>query len=202
MGIINVIWGFLESDFFAFAVPQTVFGVLGARSVIPLVLMAPEPGVSSFPSTPKALQHLPLVLLYNAANLLIVDLANQRNGIGEDKLSKPWQPIPSGKITPDQTRKLMLVAVPTVQLLDYLLGAWKQGVLTALVAWMYNDLGGADKPFVREIFLAVAFGLFNNGSLAVAIEPAYSGLSRQGLVWNVVLGSVILNTMQVQDLKD
>ncbi|KAK4458718.1 hypothetical protein QBC42DRAFT_276159 [Cladorrhinum samala] len=96
----------------------------------------------------------------------------------------------------------MLVVVPAIQLLNYLLGAWRQGVLIAQVAWLYNDLGGGDEPFVREIFLAVVFGLFNNGSLAVAIGPGYSGLSRQGLAWAMILGGVILTTMQVQDLKD
>ncbi|KAK3984440.1 UbiA prenyltransferase family-domain-containing protein [Cladorrhinum sp. PSN332] len=196
----SLVWGFIESDFLTFAVPHTAYGVFGALSSVPLVV--PKDSRSDIPSTAQILGRLPLVLIFNVANLVIVDCANQRNAMTEDKLNKPWRPIPSGRITPDQTRRLMLALMPLVQVLNYLLGAWEQGVLFTVLIWMYNDLGGGDEMIVREILLSVAFAVLNHASLAVAVGPGYSPLCPVGLVWTGICAGVILTTIQVQDLKD
>lgn len=101
----------------------------------------------------------------------------------------------------DQARRLLLTVIPATLALNYYLGAAQQGVFIAVLSWMYNDLQGGDEAFVREAIIAVAYGLFNSGSLAVATGPEYS-LSPRGLVWTVIVSGVILTTMQVQDLKD
>lgn len=94
----------------------------------------------------------------------------------------------------------MLFIVPAVLALDYALGPWKQGVFITVLTWLYNDLGGGDEAFVRELIIAVAYGLFNSGSLHVAIGTGNS-LSLLGVVWTVIISGVILTTMQVQDLS-
>ncbi|KAK4160558.1 UbiA prenyltransferase family-domain-containing protein [Cladorrhinum sp. PSN259] len=197
---IALLWGFIESDFVTFAVPNTAFGVFGALASSMLAVSVS----SAHLSAAQILRRLPLVLAYNVANLIIFDLANQRTerSVAEDKLNKPWRPIPQGKITPEQTRRLMLAVIPFVLALNYLLGGWNQGLLITVLSWMYNDLGGGDEAFVREMVISVAYGLFNSGSLAVAVGPAYSVLSPLGLAWTVIVSGVILTTMQVQDLKD
>ncbi|KAF3767921.1 hypothetical protein M406DRAFT_338600 [Cryphonectria parasitica EP155] len=183
----RLLWDFIESDFFTFAIPNTVFGFFGALASPVLVQRPPFSG----PHSPWQLScRLPSILAFNVANLLIFDLANQRapSAVAEDRINKPWRPIPRGKITTDQTRRLMLAAVP-------------QGILIHILTWMYNDLGGGDEAFVRGMIISVAYGMFNSGSLQVAVGPEQF-LSTLGITWTTLISGVILTTMQVQDLKD
>lgn len=227
---VSILWGFVESDLFTFAVPNTVFGILSALAAPALQA---NPDWSPIPPTPSShpnlsllgaqhilkpayqhpsahiLQNLPAVLIFNLINLFIFDAANQRSpeSVAEDRINKPWRPIPCGKITMEQTRRLMLAAVPTVLAINYLLGVWKQGVLILILTWLYNDLGGGDEVLVRELVIAVAYGLFNHGSLAIAASNSNTGSSvwtngPQAIAWIGIISGVILTTMQVQDLKD
>ncbi|KAM7214556.1 UbiA prenyltransferase family domain containing protein [Rhypophila decipiens] len=194
---VSLLWSFIESDFFTFAVPGTAFGLFGAQASS-LLCDHDEPPISPL----QILRRMPLILAFNVGNLLIVDLANQRTdrSVAEDKVNKPWRPIPQGKITIEQARRLLLAAIPVILALDYVLGVGKHGLMIAVLCWMYNDLGGSDEALVREMCNAVAYGLFNSGSLAVAVGRP--GLSRLGLSWTLIISGVILTTMQVQDLKD
>lgn len=234
-----ILWEFLESDIFTFAVPNTAFGILSAlatsafapssstpSSLPPLSsyfsssLLSPYlPGslldgsealASNYaPSISQVWQRAPAVLVFNLANLLIFDLANQRSpeSVAEDRVNKPWRPIPRGKITMEQTRRLMLVAIPLTLALNYVLGAWRQGVFILVLTWLYNDLRGGDEAFVRELIISVAYGLFNHGSLRIAFSNGVTGPetivhSLRSITWTVIISGVILTTMQVQDLKD
>ncbi|KAI0202861.1 UbiA prenyltransferase family-domain-containing protein [Astrocystis sublimbata] len=193
-------WRFVESDMFTFAIPNTAFGILSALAMLNVVdarLSSPKP------SEVTILSRLPYVLAFNIGNLYIFDLANQRSphSVVEDKINKPWRPIPQGRITMNQTRRLMLGAIPTVLLLNYALDTWQQGVLINIISWMYNDLGGGDEPFLREILIAIAYGLFNGGSLSIAAGIG-STPTLLGLTWTAIVSCVILTTMQIQDLKD
>ncbi|KAI1431260.1 UbiA prenyltransferase family-domain-containing protein [Xylaria sp. CBS 124048] len=197
---VDITWGFIESDMFTFAIPNTAFGIFGAFASLLLV----DNDVSSLgPSAIEILSRLPYVLAFNVGNLLIFDLANQRGpqSIEEDRINKPWRPIPQGKITADQTRRFMLASIPVVLALSYAVGAWQQCVLISILSWMYNDLGGGDEAVVREVIISIAYGLFNSGSLLAAVGPG-SSLNNLGLGWTSIVSGVILTTMQVQDLKD
>lgn len=217
-----VLWGFVESDFFTFAVPNTAFGIFGAFAT-PVLARSPSISLSSHAAILRSqhaakapqplsavggLTRLAVVLLFNLAGLLVFDLANQRTpeSVAEDKLNKPWRPIPSGLITMNQARRLMLAAVPATLALNYVLGVWRQGVFILILTWLYNDLRGGDEAFARELIISVAYGLFNNGSLEIAMNGSgntqrYTS-SPEGILWTAIISGVILTTMQVQDLKD
>lgn len=195
----KLIWDFTESDFFTFVVPNTAFGSLGALATTLLT-------DASRSSILEVLQRLPAVLIFNWSNLLIFDLANQRspNSVAEDTINKPWRPIPSNKITSEQTRRSMLVAVPLSLYLNYHLHVWEQGALVHIITWLYNDLRGSDEAFIRELLIAVGYAMFNSGSLQIAAGCSQEscGLSWQGITWTGIISAVIFTTMQVQDLKD
>ncbi|EMR70906.1 hypothetical protein MGN70_004422 [Eutypa lata] len=199
LNFIQLLYDFIENDFLTFAVPNTAFGLFSVFATSALV----ECPFASPPSAAQVLKRVPGILVYNIANLLVFDLANQRspNSVAEDRINKPWRPIPRGKITTEQTRRLILATIPIVLLINYVLGVWRQGVFILLLTWLYNDLRGGDEAFLREFIIAVAYGLFNSGSLKVAAGPG-SVLTHLGVVWTVVVSGVILTTMQVQDLKD
>ncbi|PWY96634.1 hypothetical protein BO94DRAFT_570909 [Aspergillus sclerotioniger CBS 115572] len=191
-----LIWHFTESNFPTFVIPNSLFGFLGALSGSALTT-APSP-----PSFVPLLCRLPLIILFNWATVFIFDLANQRlpESILEDQLNKPWRPLPTHRISATQTRRLMLAAIPAVLALNYTLGVWHEATPILLLTWLYNDLKGGDE-IIRDAIIAVAYGLYNTGSLRIACGGE-SQPSEQGYVWIGMVSGVILTTMQIQDLKD
>ncbi|KAI2784408.1 UbiA prenyltransferase family [Daldinia loculata] len=191
----TLIWAFTESNFATFVIPNTAFGILGA------VATSLSKGVQ--PSGLEVLQRFSIVVAYNWSNVLSFDLANQRapESVAEDRINKPWRPIPTNRITSDQTRRVMLVSIPLTLWFNYYLGVWEQGVVIHITTWLYNDLRGMDEAFVREILISVGYGMFNSGSLQIALGNKTS-INWNGMVWACIIGGVILTTMQIQDLKD
>lgn len=188
-------WLFTESNFLTFVLPNTAFGVLGALSGTSVT-------TQGSPTIAELLQRLPLITLFNWSNVFIFDLANQRlpESIQEDLINKPWRPLPTGRITSEQTRTLMLVAIPTVLAINFALGMWQDTALIFILTWLYNDLKGCDE-IMRDLIIAVAFAIFNRGSLKLAISQQ-TEISHKGDSWTAIISVVILTTMQVQDLKD
>ena len=192
---------FTNDDFYTFAVPCTLFGISTALSE---QLMA---GHASHLSA--VLQRLPLVVFFNWSNVLVFDLANQRSpeSIEEDRLNKPWRPLPAGRISQRRTRHLMIIIMPIAILLNYLLSVEKETALIFILTWIYNDLGGSDDSWlIRNLVIAAGFFLHNLGSLKVAIgDSAVSvgdHVSSEAYRWTTTISAVILTTMHVQDLKD
>ncbi|PYH88427.1 hypothetical protein BO71DRAFT_454076 [Aspergillus ellipticus CBS 707.79] len=176
-------WHFTESNLPTFVLPNTAFGLLSA-------LASPSLTTSPHPSPPP----LPLPLF----SLL-------PQSILEDHHNKPWRPLPTNRITPTQTRRLLLVAIPLFLAQNYWLGVWHETALIFVLTWVYNDLGGGDE-ICRDGVIALAYGLFNCASLRImasgggGVEDVY--LTETGYLWIGIISGVILTTMQVQDLKD
>ncbi|KAL7930101.1 UbiA prenyltransferase family [Trichoderma chlorosporum] len=172
ISIPHLIWEFTESNFPTFVIPNTTFGILGA-------LAGSHLADGQLPSLWQLAQAFPLVVAFNWYNVLVFDLANQRSeeSVKEDLINKPWRPIPSGKITGEQTRRSMLLAVPIALALNYWLGV------------------------VRDLIISIAYGCFNHGSLQIALG-SQATINQEGMTWILIISGVILTTMQVQDLKD
>ena len=197
-GVLNALslcWAFTQSDFNTFVIPNSMFGVFTALAGLGLVR-------GETPTFIDVLLRLPMVIWFNWYSVFIFDLANQRTpeSIQEDLINKPWRPLPSGKITSEQTRRTMLAAIPIVMLMNYWLGVWQEGAIILILTWLQNDLRGGDE-IVRDVIIAVAYGFFNLGSLRLAI--GMDGIvTERGYTWIVIVSGIILTTMQVQDLKD
>lgn len=194
---VGTFWLFTESDFATFVIPDTVFGVFGA-------LAGPLLTRNENPDLIVILARVPLVLLYNWANLLIFDLANQRlpEAVKEDAWNNPWRPLPSGRISAPQTRRLLLASLPVVLIINWSLGAWEETALLFMLTWMYNDLKGGEEDFViRNLIIGFAFGLYNGGALKIACGIDQS-ITAPGYFWIVLISCVIFTTMHVQDMKD
>lgn len=209
LDLLYLSWEFQESDIPTFILPNTFFGILGALSGYLLVTAGTSsPAVSISPLV--ILQRFPLVFLYNYLNNLTFVLANQtaHMAVEEDRVNKPWRPIPSGRVTQEQARRAMLFVVPSVLAFNYAVGTWNEGMGIAVLTWMYNDLGGGDE-LSRDAIIAVAFALFDGGSLRLAVpfpdpaagQPGYE-IGTIGYTWLAIISGVIWTTMQVQDLKD
>ncbi|KAL9015486.1 MAG: hypothetical protein Q9185_007119 [Variospora sp. 1 TL-2023] len=193
--LLVTLWLFTESNFSTFVLPNTAFGILGALS-------GPRLTTQRQVFLTDVIERLPAVMLFNWSNVLIFDLANQRypESVKEDRLNKPWRPLPAGRISLEQTRRLMLLMVLVVLALNFFIGAERETVLLFILTWLYNDLKGGDEV-VRDLIIAVAFAFYNHGSLNLATK-ARTEISEQGYTWIALISGVILTTMQIQDLKD
>lgn len=199
------IWLLTKDDIPTFVGPNTAFGISCA--------LAGSALFDHGSSDRQVWARLPWVILFNWSNLLVFDLANQRlpESGREDALNKPWRPVPSGRLTSDHLRLTMLVCIPLVLALNHFV--FHVGIeccLILILTWLYNDLRGGDENWIlRNIIIAVAFGLYNVGSAKVAagvgVSTAFGGhahLTLLGMRWIIIISGIIVTTMHVQDLKD
>ena len=145
-------------------------------------------------------------MLWNWINLLLFNLSNQRlpDAIAEDKLNKPYRPIPSGLLSSTTARRALLYGIPSVVLISYFLGAHQESIIMVGLTWMYNDLRGGDENFVlRNLIIAISFGVYNHASSRIAKGSVHTPeLGIAGQQWIILISLVILTTMQIQDLQD
>lgn len=200
--MVSLVWHFTESNFSTFIVPNTAFGLLGALSGLCLV-----PDSTTRPDQNdwfilglSILKRLPLSVLFNWCFTLVFDLSNQRGreSVEEDRLNKPWRPIPTGRATADEARRAILIVAPVALALSYYLQVWTQGTMILVLNWLYNDVKGGD-GLLRDPIISVAFSMFNSASVQIT---SGGKLSELGIAWTSMISGVILTTMQVQDLKD
>lgn len=190
-------WLFTESDFATFVFPGTLFGIFASLS-------GPLLTENATPDFLEIMTRLPQVMLWGWLSLLVFCLDNQRgpDSVVEDGINKPWRPLPAGRISAAQTRRLLRLALPVVLILNYHLGAWEETVLLFSLTWMYNDLGGGEEDFVtRNAILAIAFSQYNKGALRVASQSGFAVPVRTWQ-WLAMTSGVIATTMQIQDMKD
>ncbi|KAG6354622.1 hypothetical protein INS49_004640 [Diaporthe citri] len=179
----QIIYYFTITDFVTFIVPNTAFGIMGALATSSLVDGDPNASFS------HVLSNLPRVILYNWSNTLLFNMSNQRDSesIAEDRINKPWRPIASGKITGQQTQRMLLLAVPLSLALNHYLNVWDQGVWIHLITWLYNDLRGSEEIVIRDFLIAASYAAFNGGSLKIAAgcHPSHTScdINMSGHMW-------------------
>ena len=147
----------------------------------------------------------PHTVLYMWLNILAFNVANQRNldSLMEDSINKAWRPIPCGRITIIQTRRLLLAVIPTVLIAATFLGGREASTLALLLSWMYNDLKGGDEIFVvRHLLNALGLMAWSVGATLVACGKTDCSLSKRGCEWLAIEGLIISTTVHLMDLRD
>ncbi|KAK3343190.1 UbiA prenyltransferase family-domain-containing protein [Neurospora tetraspora] len=206
--VISIVWAFTKNDIFTFSLPCVIFGA--ALSLAKDARTAPEP-----PTFNQVLSRLLGSSMFQFISLLLFDVDNQRDptSVAEDRINKPWRPIPSGMITSDQSRRLVLFLVPLTMALGYALGVWNEALLVVIAAWVYDHLGGGDEPIVREVVLGISYAVFQIASLRIALgsgeyhaqtqtDMVADVISPSGYAWTAITGTLIATTIPIQDMKD
>lgn len=149
------------------------------------------------------LSRLPLMLAYTWFNLLAFTVNNQRHpgSVAEDKLNKPWRPIPAGRLTPAQAHTLGLLSILTALALSAFVGGGVvQSALLAVLGTIYNDFGGGDGHWlVRNLLNAAGFTSFASGTLEVAMQSSLPGSVTP---WIFLIAMVVGTSVHVQDMYD
>lgn len=192
------LWLFTFNDLKTMVFPSTAFAISNG-------LAAYRAGsASSHTGGPLILLlRLPMILLWAWINLLSFAVNNQRHpsALEEDRLNKPWRPMPAGRLTAAQAKRLALVTYPSALLASMLLGGGTaQCVLLALFGFLYNDLKGGDVNWLlRNILNACGFTCFASGALEVASQ---SPIESESIPWLLIIGAVVCTTVHAQDMYD
>ncbi|KAI9792108.1 MAG: hypothetical protein M1816_003090 [Peltula sp. TS41687] len=151
-----------------------------------------------------SLLRLSLTFLWTWTHLLMANLSNQRlpHSIIEDSVNKPWRPLPSGRISPEDARRLRLFVIPAVLLLSYALGVTTASVALVGFLCLYNDRGGAELGILRNFLNACGLLSFGAGATAIAAGVSVDQLTTCAFEWFGIIGLIITTTVHVQDLED
>ena len=194
---LKTLWLFTRSDLKSMIYPNIIFGLASGMSG-PAITTNPNPDVM------VVLLRIPHVALWLWLNLLLFNVANQRlpSSVIEDSINKPWRPLPSERLNPQQARVLLLWVMPTVLACSLFLGATTEVLLLMCLTWMYNDLGGGDENFfIRNIINAFGMSFYGSGAISIACGNGHN-ITTAGYQWIALLGVIIVTTLQVQDMSD
>ncbi|PVH99745.1 hypothetical protein DM02DRAFT_593889 [Periconia macrospinosa] len=209
------------SDIKSILLPQTLFGISNA-------LAAPVFGVDSrtIPQPASILSRLPLTALWVWINLLLFTIENQRqtSSIEEDKLNKPWRPIPAGRITQSQMESWRLRVYCAAFAVSYWIGGLVQCVALMVSGYAYNNVGGGSKSaLARNLINSLGYISFSTGAMEVALGKTIFGLPCLSLTemkhsftlfrasptecallhqWFAVLICILFCTTHAQDMED
>lgn len=195
---LHTLWLFTFSDLKTIVLPKSAFGIITLLSGQNLMK-------GSRPPYATICFCLPLVLVWNWVNLLPLAMNNQysKESTEEDRENKPWRPIPAGRVTMQETRYLMFICYAVAFSSSLVLGGTAECVALILQGWIYNHLEGANKSYLaRNLLNATGYLTFAAGATRVACIQSGTDLHPRSSLWFIVLGGVILTTIQFQDLYD
>ena len=193
------LWLFTLSDLKTIVGPGFVFGVTNALAGAEYGLKTSGEGFNR-----AVLQRLPLILLYVWINLLPFTISNQisSDAIKEDRINKLWRTLPSGRMTPEQAKPLMLALYLFALGLSSVTGGLKQSVTLVFIGTWYNHYAGADSSYlVRNLINALGYVCFTSGAMEVALGFPLPVETRL-VEWFGVIAVVIFTTVHLQDMYD
>ena len=135
------LWLFTFSDLKTIVIPKSFFAIITLLSGQSLT-------TSDKPQFKTILLSAPFIMALTWLHLLPLDMSNQcnRNSSIEDKENKPWRPIPTGRLTVDETRWLTFLTYMAAILVSINMGGLAE-ILALIVennsSLAKNDLNAA-----------------------------------------------------------
>ncbi|KAJ7231319.1 UbiA prenyltransferase family [Mycena rebaudengoi] len=181
--IVRTAFYFTRSDYKTIIAPVLIYGLAAA---------APHINFS----------RVPQLTLWTWLNLLQFCTGNQTSNADEDRLNKPYRPIPSGLMTVQGTRILRWVLAPVCLALSWSLDIFYPGLSLAVAFILYNDLGFGFHWLSKNLLNAMGYVSWNAG--AAKFMRAGRLVESEGLQWVAPYLSAILiaTTVQIQDFRD
>ena len=131
-------------------------------------------------------------------------LHNQRLGesIKEDRLNKPWRPLPAGRLAESKVKYVMIATYTATFLSSLYFGGFKQSAMLTILDIWYNDLGASENVILRNTMNASGYLCFLSGALEVAVGSSDLFQWTTAMKWLVLIGAVIFSTIHIQDFRD
>ena len=192
---------FTFSDIKTILVPESLFGIMTP-------VTGPILTTGKVPPLRNVVLSTPFVVLWVWINLLLLNVNNQRQlaSVAEDRLNKPWRPLPSGRLTTIHANRLFLALIGVTMALSSAMGGLKQTMILTIGSLSYDKLGGSDINCAwRNLQNAGAYVVFAAGAATVACETSSGGsvtLNAQAFEWLGIISSVVLTSIHTQDMED
>ncbi|EED22384.1 conserved hypothetical protein [Talaromyces stipitatus ATCC 10500] len=189
----HIIYLFFYSDITTVMIPCMTFAILGAITNSALTF---EP-VSMFDLFYGCTQ----ALLWLWGVLMVFDINNQNSpeSIEEDRLNKPSRPIASGLISPEAASYLLKAMIAVTLGISYYNGVIQETLALFVLYWLYDNQGGNEDWFMRNLLAAGGYIFYALGSLAIISNHSETKAAK---LWMIIFGLVILTTIHAQDFRD
>ncbi|KAJ7769702.1 UbiA prenyltransferase family-domain-containing protein [Mycena maculata] len=182
----DVFWAFTWRDWSASLIPGMMYTIAALRSL------------DIAPSSAFVARSLMRSLVYFLLYIYAFDIANQINGIAEDRINKPDRPLSSGRVSLQgaYVRWYVTTAIHLV-----LGAAW--GVLPWTVLWvfitLYTSFYGGDKHWTTKNLLFMSVGSL---CLLQASWGIVAPITAREWRWALLLSGVFGIVASVQDMRD
>ncbi|KAJ7678004.1 UbiA prenyltransferase family-domain-containing protein [Mycena polygramma] len=182
---LRVFWAFTWRDWSASLIPGAMYTTAALRSL---------------DSAPPALVVLTLArsLVYFLLYIYAFDIANQINGVAEDRLNKPDRPLPAQLVSLRGAYVRWYIATATHLAVGAAWGALPWTVLWALIT-VYTSFYGGDKHWTTK-----NLGFMALGSLCL-LQAAWglaAPITLREWRWALLLSGVFGLVASVQDMRD
>ncbi|KAF9223003.1 hypothetical protein BS17DRAFT_782938 [Gyrodon lividus] len=136
-------------------------------------------------------------------HLLMCNTANQIKAPDEDKINKPFRPLPSGRITLRHARTFRWVLIPVC--LAFSAGYSAQLLVTSLelqaLAVFYSEFHGDEHWLLKNSLTAAMYGCAGFGGTLLA-GADWSRVDQTGRLAIQLSTAVFASTLHAQDFKD
>ncbi|KIK81858.1 hypothetical protein PAXRUDRAFT_832579 [Paxillus rubicundulus Ve08.2h10] len=136
-------------------------------------------------------------------HLLQANVSNQTYSAHEDVINKPWRPLPSGRITVDETRRFrwFLLAICLCLSGWHGVGVFSASAALSLVEIVHDDYGFSSDPVFKNLCNVVGYLTFELGATMILCGLEMS-VDRTSFVALLTSGLLIFTTIHAQDFAD
>ncbi|KAJ7686495.1 UbiA prenyltransferase family-domain-containing protein [Mycena rosella] len=182
----RVFWDFTWRDWSASLIPGMMYTTAALRSLTPT------------PSTSQIASSLACSFCYFLLYIYSFDIANQINGVAEDRINKPDRPLSSGRVSLQGAYIRWYTTTAAHLLVSAALGVLPWGMLWVAIT-VYTSFCGGDKHWFTKnlVFMSVGSLCLLHASWAL-VTP----LTAREWRWALTLSGVFGVVANVQDMRD
>lgn len=210
--LIRTFWLFTYTDIKTNIVPSVLFAIITTFSIC-LRTQSKVPTSNNIIMLARVLMSIPVVLGWVYLNNLPFSFCNQvsASAIEEDRINKPWRPIPAGRIEATTVARLIVPGYLVAITYSYFTNTLAPALFLVFLGWCYNSsfVSGSENWALRTLLNAFGFPAFLYGALQAAlcqvgVRDASGPLSAWTAMkwWFVILSCVIFVTVHVLDIYD
>jgi 4-hydroxybenzoate polyprenyltransferase len=128
----------------------------------------------------------------------VFDASNQATSTEEDRLNKPWRPIPAGLTTPRGLLRRFWLAMAV-----YTLVGWATGTLVWVLAWQAVVIGECLISRPRDYLWVKPIGMLSGTVLQLAAAwQLVTPIDATGWRWIIVLAIAFNLPLRFEDIRD
>ncbi|KAJ6460135.1 UbiA prenyltransferase family-domain-containing protein [Mycena vitilis] len=181
-----VFWDFTWRDWSASLIPGMMYTTAALRSLTPA------------PSTYQITHDLARSFCYFLLYIYSFDIANQINGLAEDRINKPDRPLSSGRVSLHGAYTRWYITTAAYLLVSIAWGVLPWGALWVAIT-VYTSFYGGDKHWFTKnlVFMSIGSLCLLHASWGL-VAPVTSDEWR----WAVTLSGVFGVVANIQDMRD